>query len=272
MKWVLIVALAWAGLAQAAVESKVFTLGDADPHETEAAVKAVLSPAGKTVLLVKERKLLVQDEPTQMTLAEAIINELNAPRPNVRVEITLVEDSASLDQHVEVRGRVGGRDLSIGNRPGPTGIEIGGNNQRVTTSSLSGQFLVVQSGRSASIRVVREVPFVDYFYQYALGLGYVTGVQQTRWRDVGTQMAVAPRVRGNLIDVDLTPQITTLVDGVSGTIDCRELVTTVTVANGQSVQLGGFNRASEEFNRNFFSRGRSGGTGGGGFTLRATIF
>lgn len=271
MKWSCLLAVLWVSTVLAAVESKVFTLGDADPQEAEAAVKAVLSPAGKTVLLVKERKLLVQDEPTQMALAEAILKDLTAPRPNVRVEISFLEDSASVDQRVQVTGRIGGRDLSIGNRPGPSGVEIGGTNRRVTTSSMSGQFLVVQSGRTASIRVVREVPFVDYFIQYAHGHGYAVATQ-TRWRDVGTQMAVTPRVRAGYVEVDLMPQITALVDGRSETIDCRELVTTVTVPEGQSVQIGGFSRAGDEFNRNFFGRGRSSGTQSGGFTLRATVF
>lgn len=117
----------WAGvaLAGAAVESKVFTLGDADPREVEEAVKSTLSPKGKTVLLVKERKLLVQDEPEYLPMAEAIIAQFNAPRPNVRVEVMFQEDSGWGEQGLEVRGRVGGRDISVGNRPGPESASRG---------------------------------------------------------------------------------------------------------------------------------------------------
>jgi type II secretory pathway component GspD/PulD (secretin) len=271
MKLILLMLVGLAAPLSAAVESKVFAIGDADIHEVEQAVKSVLSPQGKTVLLPRERKLLVQDEPDYLPMVESIIAQFNAPRPNVRVEVMFQEDSSQSDRGLDVQGRVGGRDLSIGNRPGSNGFEIGGTNRRTTTSSTANQFLVVQSGRTASIRVVREVPFVDYFYDYAYGLGYLVGTQ-TRWRDIGSQMAVTPRVRGNVIDVELLPQITTLVDARQEVIDFRELATVVTVGSGQTVQIGGFQGASEEFNRNFFSRGRSRGVQTSGFSLRATIF
>lgn len=271
--WGFGVLLALAGVVQAELVSKVFTLGDAEPREVEEAVKSVLSPKGKTVLLIKERKLLVQDESNFMPAAEAIIGEFTAPRPNVRVEVMFQEDSGLQDQQLEVRGRIGGRDIQVGNSPGgKNSVVIGGSNSRTTTSSSANQFLVVQSGRTASIRVVREVPFVDYFYNYALGLGYITGTQ-TRWRDIGSQMAVTPRVVGNMIEVELMPQITALVDSKTETVSFRELATRVTVPNGQTVQVGGFQGAAEEFNRNFFSGGgRRSGTQTSGFSLRATVF
>ncbi|MDX6765704.1 MAG: hypothetical protein SFU85_02830 [Candidatus Methylacidiphilales bacterium] len=262
-----------AGWAQAELVSKVFVLGDADPHEVEAAVKATLSSKGKTVLLPKERKLLVQDEAENLPMAEAIIRQLNAPRPNVRVEVLYQEDSSLQDRQLAVRGRVGGRDIQVGNSPGPSNsVVINGTHSRTSTSSMSNQFLVVQSGRTASIRVVREVPLVDFFYQYALGLGLLTP-GTVRWRDIGSQMAVTPRVVGDYIEVELVPQITTLVDARTETVDFRGLATRVTVPNGQTVQVGGFQGAGEEFNRNFFSGGgRTNGTQSSGFGLRATVF
>lgn len=274
MKLSILAVLAWAaglGVAWAALESKVFVIGDADLQEVEAAVKVALSPKGKTVLLPLERKLLVQDEAEYLPMAEAIIAQFNAPRPNVRVEVMFQEDGGIDDRRVEVRGRIGGRDISVGNRPGPNGLGIDAVNRRTTTARTANQFLMVQSGRTASIRVAQEVPFVDYFYEYALGLGYITGAQ-TRWRSIGSQMAVTPRVRGNLVEVELYPQITTLVDARQEIIDFRELATIVTVASGQTVQVGGFQGASEEFNRNFFSgAGRSRGSQNSSFSLRATV-
>jgi type II secretory pathway component GspD/PulD (secretin) len=260
-------------VVHAGVVSKVFPLGDADPREVEAAVKSVLSANGKTVLLIKERKLLVQDEADNVTTSEAIVNEFTAPRPNIRVEVMFQEDATSNNRQLEVRGRVGGNDIQVGNAPmSRNSVVIQGNNSRTTQSSSSNQFLVVQSGRTASIRVVQEVPFVDYFYQYALNSGYVVSAE-TRWRDIGSQMAVTPRVVGSFIDVELMPQITRLVDARTETVDFRELATRVTVANGQTVDVGGFQGATEEFNRNFFSGGgRRSGTGSSGFRLRATVF
>lgn len=259
------------GLAAAELETRVFQLQYVDPPEAESAVKTVLSPKGKTVLLTRERKLLVVDEPAYVQAAATVVAQLDAPRPNVRVEIMFNEDSGLNERGLEVRGRVGGRDVSVGNRPGPNGIEINGINRRTTTSSMANQFLVVQSGRTASIAVVREVAFVDYFFNYLLGLGYIANTE-TRWRSIGTQMAVTPRVVGSWIEVEVYPQITRLVDAHREIIDLREMATIVTVAPGATMHLGGFQGADDEFNRNFFTGGRSTrGTQQAGFSLRASI-
>jgi Flp pilus assembly secretin CpaC len=141
--------------------------------------------------------------------------------------------------------------------------------RNITGSSMSNQFLVTQGGQEAGIRVAQDVPFVDYFYHYALGRGYVT--QGVRWQSIGSQLGVLPVVNGNRITVTVTPQITALVDGRSQIVSYREMATTVTVADGQQLDLGGLNGASDDFVRNFFSGSRRSGNYSGGFSLKATI-
>ncbi|MDD5261352.1 MAG: hypothetical protein PHD76_05830 [Methylacidiphilales bacterium] len=269
--WLLLFSLFLPLSLRAEVVSKVFNYGNADPAEVEQGLKQVLSPTGKMVILKPERKVLVQDETAYVETAEAIIKQLAAPRPNVKVEVLFDEDSSQTDRSAGVQWRTGGGGIHAGNRPGPgNSVDINLMDRSTTQSSRSGQFLVVQSGKSASIRVVQEVPFLNYFYQYALDHAYVT--PEVHWRSIGSQLSVTPRVVGDRIEVELMPQISALVDAKCEIIDYRDLATVVTVANGSEVAIGGFKGASDEFNRSFFSGGgRNGRTQSSGFRVRASI-
>lgn len=237
---------------------KIYSFGSADPKEVKEVLDQVLTKEGKMVILPDKGKVLIQDEASVHELAAVLLADLAKPRPNVKVEVIFHEDTSASQK---------GADSGVRNNS----VEINMMNRKSTVSRSSGQFLVVQSGSSASIRVVQEVPFADYFYNHARGRGYL--LTETRWRDIGSQMSVRPRVRGNLIDVELMPQITALVDGRREIIDYRDLATTVTLANGQEVSIGGFQGAGDEFNRNFFSGGnRSRATQSTGFKVRASLF
>jgi type II secretory pathway component GspD/PulD (secretin) len=237
---------------------KVYSFGSADPQEVESVLRQVLSKEGKMVLLKDQAKVLVQDEAAVHETVALLLADLSKPRPNIKVEVTFNEDTTQTD-----------RGAGVGLRR--NSLEVNLTNRQTSTSRSSGQFLVVQSGGSASLRVVQEVPFIDYFYTYAWGHGYLS--TQTHWRDIGSQLSVRPRVRGELIEVELMPQITALVDGKREIIDYRDLVTTVTLANGQEVSLGGFQGAGDEFNRNFFIGGnQSRSTQSTGFKIRASLF
>ncbi|MDZ4788158.1 MAG: hypothetical protein SH807_04380 [Blastochloris sp.] len=252
---------------------KIYSFGSADPREVEEVLKGVLSPEGKIVILRDKAKVLVQDNAGVHELVGLLLTDMAKPRPNIKVEVIFNEDTSNKQRGGDVGFRAGGRDIQVGNRPGlpRNSIDINLMNQTTTTSRSAGQFLVVQSGLSAAIRVVQEVPYVDYFFNYAYGHGYIT--TQTQWRDIGSQMSVRPTLRGNLIEVVLMPQITALVDGNPMVIDYRDLATTVMVANGQEVSIGGFQGAGDEFNRNFFMGGnRTQTSQSTGFKIRATVF
>jgi type II secretory pathway component GspD/PulD (secretin) len=242
--------------AQVPVITKTFGLNEADLDEVKAAVESVLSTRGKVIVVRPHRKLIVQDEPEYLAAAQAVIEEYNKPQPNVRVEVTLAETGSSSRQDLGLRQR-------------HNSIVISPLDRGSDSDSLASQFLMVRNGGEASISVGEEVPFADYFYSYALGLGYVEA--NVHWEQIGTRMSIKPLILGNTVQVEITPEVTTLVGGRQQVIKYRNLSTTVTVANGSSVQIGGFSKADETFNRNFFSRGRRSQSSIGTVTLKATI-
>lgn len=234
--------------------TRLLSLGDADPEEVREALGAVLTSRGRLVLLSGSRKVLLVDEPGAVDAAEALLRELGRPRPNVRVEVRMNTVGGQSDAGVDVRYRVGGRDVQVGNALGTRNrLDIDVRDQRTTRTQNNTQFLVTRSGHAASIRVVRKVPVPEVLIGWLLDRGYVQ--MGVRYEDVGSQMAIRPIVRGNSIEVEVVPQVTALVEGRPLTIEVKELITRVTVANGGELQIGGFQGADETFNRSFFGGG-----------------
>lgn len=251
--------------------SRVFSYGSASPAEVEETLKALLTAEGKYSFMPEKQKVMVRDIPDRVEMIGSLLAEMAKPQPNVRIELSFQEFSGGQSGGIQVSGNVGGRDVRVGNSPVPrNGIVIGGGSTQVRSTTNSGQFLLVQGGQTAYIEVAKQVPFADYFYGYASNLGIA--VPAIRWESVGTRMAVRPDVQGDLIRVEIVPELTTLSGGQNGILTLKQLATVVTVANGVPVQIGGFKDAAADFNLNFFS-GAGGSRRGGNstFTLKATV-
>ena len=256
--------------AEESLVSRTFPLGHGNAKEIKDAVAQILSARGKIVVLPAERQILIVETADQMDLVAAVIRELTAPKPNVRIEVTLNESGSEGARGIGIEGKLGGNDLTIGNAPVKRGtIEVRPFERNTGFGSQSSQFLMVQSGGEAYLEVGKDVPLIDYFYTVALGSGYA--VPEVRWQRIGTRLGIRPVVSGNLIQVEVVPQVTALVNAEWQVISYRELATVVTVADGEMLQIGAFSKASDEFNRNFFSRRGSTGSNSGTFTLKASI-
>ena len=276
--WIVGFLISHPGQGLAKLLSREFNLGSASAEEVEKAIKPLLSEKGKLVILAQRGSVLVQDESKEtLDFVAKVMKGLTAPRPNVRVEISFDESRGgsnfgvgySRQQSVvyengrikvkPIENNVLGGDVSISSR-------------NVTRSTMSKQFLIVRSGHAATLRVGQEVPFVDSFYHYAYANGYALQ-QQVRWESIGTYLRVKPVAMANgLINVEVSPEISALIDGRRQIIEYRNLSTNITVAPGAEVSLGGFDKASNQFNVTFF-QGVSKGSGGssGSFRLKASL-
>ncbi|MBL7071460.1 MAG: hypothetical protein ISS26_04745 [Candidatus Omnitrophica bacterium] len=112
------------------------------------------------------------------------------------------------------------------------------------------QFIVVSDGMTGSIRVGEDVPFIEYYSRYLLHHGYIESYE-TVFKEIGTKLMVTPKIRGNSIEVSLTPQISYLSGGRRNAISVTELTTSVIIPNGQSMSIGGLIK-DEDFKSYFF--------------------
>ncbi|MDD5681219.1 MAG: hypothetical protein PHI59_08290 [Candidatus Omnitrophica bacterium] len=135
------------------------------------------------------------------------------------------------------------------------GIKGLGETYSVNTSNYTKQHIVVTDGLSASIRVGEDVPFVDYYVDYLFHNGYIE-TREVVWKKVGTSLKVTPKIRGGVIEVELTPEISAVIDKRERIIDVKKLSTTVMAADGQSISIGGLIQ-DKDFSGMFFKSGKS---------------
>lgn len=117
------------------------------------------------------------------------------------------------------------------------------------------QFIVVSDGMTGTIRVGEDVPYIEYFSRYLFRHGYIESVE-TSFREVGTKLTVTPKIRGDKIEISLTPQLSYVSNERIGAIDIKELTTNVVAADGQPLSIGGLIK-DEEFKGYFFKRASS---------------
>ena len=135
---------------------------------------------------------------------------------------------------------------------GPRGL---GSVYTTDTSSYTKEHIVVTDGLSAFIRVGEDMPFINYYVDYLYNNGYIE-TREVTFKEVGTSLRVTPKIRGNVIEVELTPEISAVIDQKKKIIDIKRLSTTVMAADGQSISIGGLIQ-DKDFSGMFFKSGKS---------------
>jgi len=148
---------------------------------------------------------------------------------------------------IKVEFRESGRSAGVVNGLGET--------YQSKTSNYTEEQIVVTDGLSASIRVGQDVPFVDFYRDYLYNNGYVE-TKGIVYKEIGTSLKVTPKIKGDLIEIELTPEISALIDKESKVIDIKKLSTTVMAADGESISIGEFIQ-DKYFSGTFFKSGRS---------------
>ncbi|KPK39238.1 MAG: hypothetical protein AMJ78_08760 [Omnitrophica WOR_2 bacterium SM23_29] len=117
------------------------------------------------------------------------------------------------------------------------------------SSDYTKQFIVVSDGLSASIWVGQTVPYLTYYREYLYDHGYIE--EGLILKEVGTKLKVTPRIKGDLVEITLTPQISFISDRKKGIIDIKTLTTCVVVKNHHSIEIGGLQKDAQ-FEECFF--------------------
>ncbi|MDD5644673.1 MAG: hypothetical protein PHO00_04420 [bacterium] len=124
-----------------------------------------------------------------------------------------------------------------------------------TSSNYTKQYVMVTDGLTASIRVGQDVPFADYYIDYFYRYGYIVSKDIT-FKKVGTSLKVTPKIKGSLIEIELVPEISAVIDKKKQVIDVKTLSTTVMAVDGQPISIGGLIQ-DKDFSGTFFKSSRS---------------
>ncbi len=120
-----------------------------------------------------------------------------------------------------------------------------------TQQSSETQILVISDGHEGRLFIGKQTPRIEWYRTYLANEGYLTG--NVVFRDIGTNLIVKPRIVGDQIEITLTPEVSYETQDGTGSIAVTRLSTTVVVADGQSLEIGG-STARSPFENNFYTR------------------
>lgn len=245
------------------------------------AILPLLSADGRAAAMELEDKLVVSDSPSAVRRVAAALQELDRPRPQVRIWAMIYDCGLEDLDRLGINWRAGANGSSIDTATGNAAQSIlvdsvtaavgSGANGTLTISSLNRNFnlqsvvqalntaddsrlladpnVVVMNHESAEIAIVTEVPY----QQLTQGLEGGT-IGTTEFREAGVTLNVTPHIaRDETISLLVNPQFS-LLAGFSDPdnapiIDRRETKTTVRVANNQTIVLGGLRQRTRIANR-----------------------
>jgi len=190
-----------------------------------------------------QNKLIVRATPARMKEVKQVIAGLDTqPRKlMITVRQNVARDALEEEASVYSRGRVRLPETST---DGGVAVEAGGGRNRVggkivstrdIEDSRDTQRVQVLEGNQAFIRVGQSVPYTT---QTVIQNGrHVTVTEGTSYRDVTSGFNVVPRVNGEQVTLDISPQRNAV--GNSGAVNIQQAATTLAGRLGEWIELGG---------------------------------
>ena len=217
--------------------SRVYPLYILDASDIVKVVKIVLGNNGQVIYDRTKNTLTVITTPKRHKILAPLIEELNVPPKNVRIDVMIRQEGSQDTRSIVATGS------------GKVVIEPGIRDYRTKTSDNVKQMILVQSGSEAALRVGYDIPFIKWIIDYGREQGYIES--EIEMVKVGASLRVRPRIIGNgpLIAIRITPELSGLVDKQTMRIKYTKLSTELMARDGQSINLGGLGKNSEFYNK-----------------------
>jgi general secretion pathway protein D len=248
----------------------------------EQALQAVLSKEGRVGVLEKEDRLLVTDYAENLAMVEKVLQRIDLPRPQVRITALIYDISLQdierlgINWSPTVKTRIdaaGDPGTSLGAEsvtavPFPTGT-VG---NTLTFTNLSRNFdltaiaMCLQGAKDARLLADPSVSVLENeeaLFEKVSEIPYqqLTQTQQggeigtTAFKKAGITLHVRPKIAADgIIRMDVKPEVSRLTGFTPGDnqpiIDTSSAQTVLTIANRQTVVIGGLRQRSDvgEFN------------------------
>ncbi|MEW4561735.1 secretin N-terminal domain-containing protein [Bremerella sp. JC770] len=247
------------------------------------AIQSLISADGRAAVVEAENQVVVIDRPENLRMIEGVLQRLDIPKPQVRITALIYDidlddmESLGVDWSTVFKGRTNAEGVSqnvfglesaiaIPTAAGdPTGV--------MTFQTLNGSFdlaavidavrqmddsrlladpnVVVVNREKAMIQIVTEIPYQQLTQTSAGG-----DIGTTAFREAGVMLTVTPRIAADgTIEMDVVPSFSRLTGYSEGPnpqpiIDKRETSTTVRVADGQVLVIGGLRQRVDISNDN----------------------
>lgn len=225
-------------------------------------VRSLLGP--NDALSTTDYRLIVRASPTTLAEVERVVRQLDVARRQLTITVRHVQSGERERTTHGISGEVPiGRNGSVRLPPQPRGnetviigkrdgVQYRGGERRTAGESEQTQQLRVQDGASAYIRMGQSIPQVQRVLVLAGDRAVIS--EGVTLRDVTTGFDVRPLVRGERVQLDITPRVARLSDPRHAIVDFRELATTVTTRLGEWIDLGQTLGNNSEVNRAILQR------------------
>ena len=218
-------------------------------------IQPMLAPTGSVSGM--QSQLIVRTTPANLEEIKRILASIDVAPRQLLISVRQDTDVARHRSRAEVSGSVGGehgrvtvpgsRETRGGNvvlREGDDRVRANVLESDTTASERNTQSIRVLEGREAFINVGQSVPVRERQVRRQVAGGKVVEqvVEGTQYRDVTTGFHVIPRLAGDRVTLDVSPQRETMSRQVAGGVNVQHMTTTVSGRLGEWLEIGGLSR------------------------------
>jgi hypothetical protein len=204
-----------------------------------------------------QNQLVVRTTPANLEEIKRILASIDVAPRQLLITVRQDADTARQGSRAEVSGSVGGehgrvtvpgsRDARGGNvvlREGDDRVRANVQESESTASDRNIQTVRVLEGREAYVSVGQSVPVRERQVRRSVVGGQVVEqvVEGTQYRDVATGFYVVPRITGDRVTLDVSPQRESMSRRVPGAVNVQSMNTTVSGRLGEWMEIGGLSR------------------------------
>lgn len=204
-----------------------------------------------------QSQLIVRTTPANLEEIKRILASIDVAPRQLLITVRQDADVSRQRSSAEISGSVSGERGRVtvpGSREARGGnVVLGDGDDRVranvqesdsTASDRNTQSVRVLEGREAFVSVGQSVPVRERQVRRTVVGGKVVEqvIEGTQYRDVTTGFYVIPRIAGDRVTLDVSPQRETLSRQVPGGVNVQNMTTTVSGRLGEWMEIGGLSR------------------------------
>jgi type II secretory pathway component GspD/PulD (secretin) len=254
-------------LAIAQQEMEIIPLKNRTVDQVMPVIRPLVEPGG--ALSGMNNQLILRASRKNRDEIKQALAALDTPARQLVIRVTQNRDAAMNRSGAEAFGSVGNDHVRV--TQSPTGVAAGGGTvvikqgssavgaqvveTRSTRTASAAQSVQVVEGGRAFINVGQSIPLP--MQQVVLGPGGAIVTNTTVYRDIGQGFYAEPRLAGDRVMLEISPQFDTPGNAGYGSVNTQRVSTTISGRLGEWIELGGSGQQAAGSQRGNLSVGTS---------------
>lgn len=254
-------------LAIAQQEMEIIPLKNRTVDQVMPVIRPLVEPGG--ALSGMNNQLILRASRKNRDEIKQALAALDTPARQLVIRVTQNRDAAMNRSGAEAFGSVGNDHVRV--TQSPTGVAAGGGTvvikqgssavgaqvveTRSTRTASAAQSVQVVEGGRAFINVGQSIPLP--MQQVVLGPGGAIVTNTTVYRDIGQGFYAEPRLAGDRVMLEISPQFDTPGNAGYGSVNTQRVSTSISGRLGEWIELGGSGQQAAGSQRGNLSVGTS---------------